>query len=659
MGLVSILTINPRLGPLSYEAGGLADLVAGALVSVPLGSRTIAGVMREETHEAVDPGKLRAIASRSDLPPLSQALLKLVDWVADYYVVAPSAVLRMVLASGIGLSVPERARTRATQIILDPDYDMPRLSADQTAAATRLTDVVNAAKFAPVLLDGVTGSGKTEVYFEAIAAALRAGKQALVLLPEIALTIPFLARFEARFGSAPLVWHSDLTPAQRRDAFRAIAFGNAGVVIGARSALFLPYPKLGLIVIDEAHDVGFKQDEGVPYHARDVAVMRARLEGIPVVLATATPALETQLQVQLGHYTEVKLPRRYGGARLPEMHVLDMIVDPPEREAWLAPKLVEQMAARLESGEQSLLFLNRRGFAPLTLCRTCGHRFQCPDCSAWMVEHRHFPRLQCHHCGHVGPRPATCPECNDTDSLVACGPGVERIAEEAATRFPEARVAIATSDTLNSAAKIAAFGEAMRAGETDIVVGTQIVTKGYHFPKLTLVGIVDADLGLQGGDLRAAERCFQQISQVGGRAGRAERPGAVYIQTHAPDAPVIQALLSDAPERFYALELAERRVACAPPFARYAAIILSDIDAGRAERFARALAQSAPKTRAIRIYGPAPAPLARLRGRYRFRLLIHAERSAKLQDYIRAWLAANVPPHSLRITVDVDPYNFS
>ena len=540
----------------------------------------------------------------------------------------------------------------------DPEYHHPALSEEQRAASDWLVAAVEAKAFAPVLLDGVTGSGKTEVYFEAIAEALRMGKQTLVLLPEIALTEPFLRRFEARFGHLPVAWHSDLRQSQRRRAWRAIAKGEALVTVGARSALFLPYRNLGLIIVDEAHETSFKQSEGVQYHARDVAVMRGRFEACPVVLASATPAIETRQQVAQGRYAELKLPGRYGAAQMPEIAAIDLTQDPPERGHWLAPTLVMAMAEVLERGEQSLLFLNRRGFAPLTLCRHCGHRFQCPNCTVWMVEHRLLQRLQCHHCGHQVPPPRACPECHEEDALVACGPGVERIADEVALLFPEARRAIVTSDTLWSPAKAAEFVGKMEGGEIDIVIGTQLVTKGYHFPNLTLVGVVDADLGLQGGDLRAAERSFQQIMQVAGRAGRASKPGRVFVQTHEPDAPVIRALVSGDAESFYEAETESRREAGAPPFGRFAAIIISSESLKEAQDTATQIGKSAPTVEGMQVYGPAPAPLAMLRGRHRMRLLVHARRALDVQDVIRDWLGGLEWPRSVRVGVDVDPYSF-
>ena len=449
-----------------------------------------------------------------------------------------------------------------------------------------------------------------------------------------------------------------LHASERRRAWHAIAHGRAAIVVGARSALFLPYAKLGVIIVDEAHEASFKQEDGVHYHARDVAVMRAQIEGIPVVLASATPALESLAQVEAGRYRRLALPARFGGAQLPAIAALNLLDNPPDRGTWLAPPLVQALEDRLQKGEQSLLFLNRRGFAPLTLCRTCGHRIQCPNCTAWMVEHRLVRRLACHHCGHVMPPPAQCPECSDEDSLVACGPGVERVADEVKLRFPGARTAIVTSDTLWSPARAAEFVANVEAGLVDIIIGTQLVTKGYHFPGLTLVGVVDADLGLDGGELRAAERSFQQVQQVAGRAGRGVKPGEVLVQTRMPGAPVIAALVANDRDGFYAAEAAARKSAGSPPYGRLAALIISSEDADLARRTAERLAAVAPKGKGADIYGPAPAPLAMLRGRHRFRLLAHAPRSFALQEMIADWTARIDWPAKVRLTIDIDPYSF-
>jgi primosomal protein N' (replication factor Y) len=386
--------------------------------------------------------------------------------------------------------------------------------------------------------------------------------------------------------------------------------------------------------------------------------MRAHFEKLPVILASATPALESLQMAESGVYERLVLDDRYGGARLPEIDTLDLTVEKPERGRWLAPRLVEAMKERFDKSEQTLLFLNRRGYAPLTLCRNCGFRFQCPNCSAWLVEHRLSRRLSCHHCGHETQPPPACPECGELDCLVACGPGVERIADEVAEIMPDARVAIATSDTLNSPEKAAAFVAAAEEGAIDVIVGTQLVTKGFHFPELTLVGVVDADLGLEGGDLRAAERTYQQVAQVAGRAGRGAKPGEVLIQTRHPDAPVIAALAAGDRDAFYEAETEARRHAGAPPFGRWAAIIVSSEDEAEAKEAARLIGGTQPNVPDVMILGPAPAPLSLLRGRYRYRLLINARRSAQVQEVIRQWLAPLRFPQGVRVSIDIDPYSF-
>ena len=714
-----VVTLNAALGPLDYRIPNGMAVEPGSVVIAPLGPRQLIGVAWEADRlqtEEVGDNRLRPLAGLVDVPRIPAQLRRLCEWTADYYLSPLAAVLRMVMPSSAALAGPrtmveyrptgasparltpqrEQALSRiegrhgtvrelaahaeVSEAVMrglvhagalervevdgdqpfpqpEPDFAPPMLNAEQQEAAGSLKDAVGNG-FDPVLLDGVTGSGKTEVYFEAIAEAVRRGKQALVLLPEIALTEPFLTRFTARFGCEPVAWHSDLRSSQRRRAWRAAARGEARVIVGARSSLFLPYANLGLIVVDEAHEPSFKQEEGVQYHARDVAVMRGHFEDIPVILASATPAIETRHMVEVGRYRELRLTRRHGLAEMPAIHPIDLTQDPPARGRWLAPSLAAALEANLAAGEQSLLFLNRRGFAPLTLCRHCGHRFQCPNCTAWMVEHRLMHRLACHHCGHVMPPPKACPDCGEEDSLVACGPGVERIADEIADLFPEARTAVVTSDTIWSPARAAEFVHAMESGEIDIVVGTQLVTKGYHFPNLTLVGVVDADLGLQGGDLRAAERSFQQIQQVAGRAGRGDKPGRVLVQTHDPDAPVIAALVSGDAPGFYSAETAARRDAAMPPFGRLAAIIVSSEDKAEAEAVARRIGQAAPNVDDMAVFGPAPAPLAMLRGRHRQRLLVHAARKLDVQDVIRDWLGSVEWSNKVRVAVDVDPYSF-
>ncbi|MSO77187.1 MAG: primosomal protein N' [Alphaproteobacteria bacterium] len=720
--IVGVLLPLPLGTTYDYRVPDGLGVVAGDFVEVPLGSRRVAGVVwGPSSGGAVAANRLKAIIRRLDAPAMPEAMRRFVDWVARYTLNPPGLVLRMAMGVKGALEAPKPriayravpdvgseagprltpARRRVLAVLADgrmlPASELalaagvgagvvhglievgllaaeslpeagaawpdgagagPALSPAQATAAKALRAAVTAATWSATLLDGVTGAGKTEVYFEAVAEALAQRRQVLVLLPEIALTAQWLDRFTRRFAAAPAVWHSDLGAAERRATWRAVAAGRTPVVVGARSALFLPFPDLGLIVVDEEHEAAYKQEDGVTYHARDMAVVRARLADIPVALVSATPALETLANVARGRYGVQHLPDRHGGARLPEIALIDMRLEPPESGRFLSPRLVAALQAALVEGEQAMLFLNRRGYAPLTLCRHCGHRLCCPNCTAWLVEHRYLARLQCHHCGYSIALPPACPACAAEASLTACGPGVERIAEEVAALAPEARVAIVTSDTVTGPRAASELIRRIEAREIDVLIGTQMLAKGHHFPLLTLVGVVDADLGLGGGDLRAGERTFQLLSQVAGRAGRADRPGRVFLQTWEPEHPVMRALAANDRAGFLAAEGEGRREAGMPPYGRLAALILSSPDAGAAEAAARALARRAPHGAGVRVLGPAPAPLAVLRGAHRWRLLLKAERDIDIQATLRDWLAAVPPQRRVRLQVDIDPMSF-
>ncbi len=693
---VPVMLPYPLPGPFDYRVPPGMDPQPGDVVLVPLNRREEVGVVWDtEADEGVPDRKLKPLAGVIDTPPMRSALRRFVDWVASYNLAPPGEVMAMALrvvapgvsapatgwrradpppdarvtearrkvldaltqhepratgdltrAAGVGagvvrgmadagLLVPAVLPIEPPFVIPDPEHQGQVLAPDQSAAAATLRQAVAARAFSVTLLDGVTGSGKTEVYLEAVAECLRLGRQALVLLPEIALSSQWLERFERRFGVAPAVWHSDLTSRLRRVTWHAVAAGAAPVVVGARSALFLPFPDLGLVVIDEEHETAFKQEEGVVYHARDMAVVRARFCEAPAVLVSATPSLETLANVEAGRYRRITLPTRHGGAVLPSVAAVDMRAAPPERGHFLAPPLIAAVRDTLARGEQAMLFLNRRGYAPLTLCRHCGHRMQCPNCTAWLVEHRVRRALQCHHCGHTVPIPEECPACGAANSLVPVGPGVERITEEAAALFPEARRLVMASDTLPGPDAAAAAAHAIEAREVDLIIGTQIVAKGWHFPHLTLVGVVDADLGLAGGDLRAAERTVQLLHQVAGRAGRAEAPGRVLLQTFSPEHPVMQALVEGDLAAFMAREAAQRRPGHWPPYGRLAALIVSADSAAAADALARDLGRTAPHSDGVQVLGPAPAPLSVLRGRHRRRLLLKTRRDVAVQPILR------------------------
>lgn len=547
-------------------------------------------------------------------------------------------------------------------LLPNPEHYKVKFTPAQQLAANQLATRVGQG-FNVTLLDGVTGSGKTEVYFEAVAKALELGQQALILVPEISLTTQWLTRFERRFGVVPAKWHSNLSNKERAETWKAIVENRAKVIIGARSALYLPYAELGLIVVDESHDSSYKQEDVVNYQGRDMAVVRGKLANIPIILSTATPSLETLNNVEEGKYDIVKLGSRYADAVMPEIKVLDLKQDKPQKGSWgvswLAPSLVKALEQNLEKGEQSMLFLNRRGYAPLTICRDCGHRIQCPHCTSWLTEHRKNNSLVCHHCGHTMPLPKACPECHSDDGLTACGPGVERVAEEVKMRFPEARIRVLSSDITASMLEVSAIISEMEEGKVDILIGTQILAKGHHFPSLTLVGIVDADLGLMGSDLRASERTFQLLSQVSGRAGRGEKKGTVYLQTLYPENAVLKALLENDREQFLELEKASRKILKMPPYGKLAAVIVSGANLEATEKTAAWLGHTAPNNDYIRTLGPAQAPIFMLRNKYRFRLLLKTDRSIRIQDVLRDWLQKVQIPSAVRINIDIDPYSFN
>jgi len=649
----------------------------GAIVEVPIGKKQSVGVIWGPGAGGVSEEKLKPILRALDLPPLPEVTRAFVDWVADYTVTPPGAVLKMVFGS------PRLLQLKKNDVVAspppDPDHHAPELTAEQKKAADILIEKVGgsrleargssknspvsslrppASSFSVTLLDGVTGSGKTEVYCEAIAACFRAGKQALVLLPEIAMTAALLDRFKERFGIAPTQWHSELSEKQRRLNWHAIARGEAKFIVGARSALFLPYPDLGLIVVDEEHEAAYKQEEGVIYHARDMAVVRGHLGGIPVILSSATPSLETLHNVQQKKYGHVTLLHRYGKAKMPHIELVDLRQFKLPAQNFISPPLLEALQQTIAGGHQAMLFLNRRGYAPLTLCRACGHRLNCPNCTSWLIEHKQFHKLQCHHCNFTMPLPEKCPNCGAEGRFAACGPGVERIAEEVKAVLPEARFAIMASDTLPGPKAAEELVHQMANQELDILIGTQVMAKGYHFPRLTLVGVVDADLGLAGGDPRAAERTFQLLQQVAGRSGRGSDPGRVLLQTTAPDHPVMQALLKGDRDAFMAAEMKERTAYHLPPMSRLASVTVSGRDVKKVIALANELAAAAPQDDKLRILGPAPAPFAMLRGRYRHRLLIQAPRNVDLPKLLRQWTGAVKIPHALRVLVDVDPYSF-
>ena len=719
--LVAVLTAQPLEGPLDYRApeGGCLH---GAFVEVPLGPRKVLGVVWGAGRGGFDLKKARSIIRVLDVAPMRAEMQAFLQRAAEYTLTPLPAMLR--LATRVpGLSDPPsmqkvyrpgeetparmtEARARVLEVLrahgglgftlrelsdmagvtssvvkglvkqgavreedtprdrafarLDPDLPAKALTVDQAQAAERLRDGARSQGYGTTLLRGVTGSGKTEVYLEAVAETLRQGRQALVLLPEIALTAEFLTRVEARFGARPAEWHSGVTMTERRRTWKMVGQGAAQMVVGARSALFLPFQNLGLIVVDEEHDSSYKQEDGVLYNARDMAVLRASLCDARVVLASATPSLESWANAEAGKYERLDLEARYGAAVMPELAAIDMRAETLPSNRWVSPTLQAAVNARVAAGEQALLFLNRRGYAPTTICRACGHQIGCEQCDARMVEHRFQKRLICHQCGESAPVPSACPSCGAEDRLAAVGPGVERLAEEAAALFPQARIAVLSSDLFGSARALKEQIVEIAEGAADIIIGTQLVAKGHNFPLLTLVGVIDADLGLQGSDLRAAERTFQLMRQVAGRAGRAERAGRAVLQTYQPEHPVIRAILAGDEEGFWRAEAGARREAGVPPYGRMAGIILSSPDMQAVFDLGSDLARRDGPIRAVgaQVFGPAPAPIARIRGRHRVRLLVKAPKGAALQSAVAAWVGQLRLPAQARLSVDIDPQSF-
>lgn len=721
--IIGVFLPLPFNEPFDYKIEG--EAVLGELVRVPFGREVHVGVVWKKGKSSnLDESKIKPIMERINFPPLSAELRKFIEFVSGYNMAFAGQVLKMVLSvrqvfddpkmtvlyelsgktlaeaklknsdarwrvmdflkfapfnrqdiaagAGVGQSVIkamiDAGVLRPVLIEDKKEFEKPNaaykkvnLTDEQKEAAVQLVGEIGNG-FNVTLLDGVTGSGKTEVYFEAVARALELGQQVLILVPEIGLTSQWLGRFERRFGVKPAKWHSALGNRERIDTWKAVIEGRAKVLVGARSALFLPYQNLGLIVVDESHDQSFKQEDAVNYQGRDMAIVRAKYEQIPIILSTATPDLETVVNVEEGKYDIVELKSRFAAAVLPEIKIIDLKQDKPVRGSWgvswLAPTLANALKENLERQEQSMLFLNRRGYAPLVICRDCGHRIQCPNCTAWLTEHRRVGNLVCHHCGYVTPIPKECPECHSETGLTACGPGVERVAEEVKFRFPTARVKILSSDITTNFAEVSQVIHEMEEGNVDILIGTQILAKGHHFPSLTLVGIVDADLGLMGSDLRASERTFQLLSQVAGRAGRGEKKGTVYLQTLYPENAVLQALVENNREKFLALEKKTRRLLKMPPFGKLAAVIVSGPNQEETEKTALWLGQTAPNNEFVSTLGPAPAPIFMLRNKFRYRLLLKTAKNIRIQDVLRDWLKRIKIPGRVRVEVDIDPYSF-
>lgn len=714
---ISVLLPLPLNDGFDYEHPH--PLPPGTLVKVSFGSRELYGITWESKGtKNSSPKTLKPILTAFERVQLPETSIKFLMWVSDYTMSSRGQILKMILptpevfeAKGESLygfaKQPQRLTPQRQKVIdffkdspaplslndlskeigvskailngllkdgvLCPQGEgtwmapmappqtppqKPQLSEDQFVAAEEIKKSLETYLFHTFLLEGVTGSGKTEVYFEAIDHVLEKGGQALIMLPEISLSTQWLQRFRERFGFQPAIWHSDLGKSERKTTFRTILEGGVPVIVGARSALFLPFPDLKLIIVDEEHDGSYKQEEGVIYNGRDMAVVRARLSQATCVLASATPSLETELNVQSKKYHYLQLTARYGKAELPQVKLIDLRKVRLNVQQWISPTLREALQTTLERGEQAMLFLNRRGYAPMTLCRSCGDRIMCPHCSVSLVQHKHQNKLLCHHCGYITRPPSICPACNQEDSYSPIGPGVERIYEEVKSFLPQSRCSLLTSDHLTSTQKMVEQIQCIQNHEVDILIGTQIMAKGHHFPLLTLVGIVDGDSALSGSDLRASEKSFQLLHQVSGRSGREHRRGQVLLQTHQPEHPVMQALVQQDKAQFSALESEQRMGHGFPPYGRLAALILSGRKEDEVQKVARMLAKKFPLTDRAELLGPTPAPLTYLRGKYRWRLLVKTAKDFPPQPLLKMWLTNAPLPSSVKLQIDIDPYSF-
>ena len=724
--IVKVLIPNVINRGYDYRLNESADI--GAFVRVPVMNRQYIGVIVGAGDSGLDESRIKSVIEIHDLGKLSTPDINWIYKMSDWTLMAPGAVLRLILNVPDAFSAPKmeqlyafdfnaRAKmTDARQSVSDAfssndnepmsindivniahvsnavvktmikagllvstnvreiidgrfnykyfDTGSVVLNNEQQVAADTIATAISANNFSVHLLDGITGSGKTQVYFDSVLRAYNAGKSVLLMMPEIALTAQFIDRFAKRFGAPPVVWHSNLTSARRRDIWRGVARGDIRIVVGTRSALFLPWQNLGLIVVDEEHDTSYKQEDMGNYQARDMAILRAKIAEFPVVLASATPSVETMYNVALGKYKRLRLTSRFGGAQMPTIETIDMRSNHPEpykisdeeKNGNLSPQLCAEIADTLENKKQVMLFINRRGFAPIVQCKKCGWVAGCPDCSASYNYHKHINKLVCHMCGRMEPVPTICPQCGNNVSMR--GAGLEKIEEEVAAKFPNARTALVSSDTIMSREALERLVHKMEDGEIDIIIGTQILAKGHHFPNLTLVGVVDADMGLFGTDFRAGEHTFQQLFQVAGRAGRGEFPGRVLLQTFQPEHPVVRAICAGDRDEFMTGDMESRRAAQMPPFGQLIAVIVESDKEKTLKKYCEELSRAAPALNGGKIMGPIAAQVYQIRNWYRMRFLVSGNARANLQPIVRAWIDKVKQPINTRIKIDVNPQSF-
>lgn len=627
----------------------------GQLVRVPFRNKSIIGVVITIDGTHIE-SSFKIVERVYDIK-LSRQFLSFLRKVAGYNIIQQGMVFKMALSvpeAIDSLQKGELSNYRTEEL----SQNIPLTKEQEIAAASLKAMLLKG--YNVCLLDGVTGSGKTEVYLNVIEEVINCGGQALVLLPEILLTSQLIERFKKKFKiTYPVEWHSGLSLKVKKDNWQQIVTGKAKFIVGARSALFLPYKDLKIVVIDEEHDLSYKQEEGQVYNARDMAILRAKEENIMALLSSATPSIETIHNVKLGKYDIVELRNRYGDARVPQILLVDINKDKKKKkDEWISSELRGLMVENYNNKKQTLLFLNRRGYAPMTFCGECRHKVGCPNCNFNLVEHRNKRNLQCHYCGYVTDIFTECPHCGNRDKLTAIGPGVERLEQELATFLPNAKVTILTSDTVINQKKVVQVLESIANNQVDVIIGSQMVTKGLHFPNLELVGVVDAESNVFGGDIRALERMYQVLHQVAGRAGRQSIDGKVVIQTLDPKNAHLQNLKIWNRQGFIDAELEDRKAANMPPYSRVVIITASSLSEKCNIDFCNKLAIYIPQLADVRILGPSLAPIFMLRRRYRHRFVVIAPKSTNIQSVIKQWLNTVKKPANIKIKIDVDPYNF-
>ena len=647
-----ILLPNIFNHPFTYECD--LKLKTGDFVMVPFGKKKITGVVWDE-FEKNDKKKfkIKKVLKKLKISPLKKNIIKFINWFSEYNLTPKGMSLKLFLLSSNAIEKFKDEKYKEYTI------DLEKVSFDLTLEQKKSLNLMNKLKnkFRVHVLQGTTGSGKTIVYFETLKSIIKNGLQGLILLPEIGLTDQFRQKFLDFFGFEPAIWHSGISKKKKKIIWSGINEGKIRVIIGARSSLFLPFKKLGIIIVDEEHDQSYKQDEGIIYNARDMAIARASFENIPINLITAVPSIETYENIKKGKYAVSKLEKRYQDASLPKYEIINLNNIKLEKQSWLSKEIIKKANYHLEKKDQVLFFLNRRGFSPHVLCNKCFKTYECPNCSVNLVYHKSKNILLCHYCGLKSLLEKNCPKkgkCN----FIFCGPGVERISEEIQKKFPSKKIEIFSSDTMNKKGSSEKLKKIIN-NEIDIIVGTQLISKGFHFPSLNCIIVVDIDLSTQGHDLRSAEKSLQLYHQLSGRAGRTGKPATVYFQTYNNNTKMISEITNKNPDIFLDRELEIRKKNKLPPFERFISLILTGENNQKLEKEAFHFKSFIDDKINAKILGPVSSPIFRLKKKYRLRLLIRGTKSLKLQHTIAEVISKYKFSSGIKLTVDVDPINFN